>query len=41
MVDARDYRARLFFKINKVRHVEGDSEDDVTNILLSEVLMVA
>ena len=29
------------FKLGKVRHVEGDSEDDVTNILLSEVLMVA
>ena len=34
-------KARLLFKIGKVRYVEGDSEDDVTNILLSEVLMVA
>ena len=34
-------KARLFFKIGKVRYVEGDSEDDLSNILPSEVLMVA
>ena len=29
------------FKLGKVRHVEGESEDDLSNILLSKLLMVA
>lgn len=41
IIDERLLKLDCFFKIGKVKYVEGESEDDLSDILLSEVLMVA